>query len=167
MNKTPIDAEFLNFAEDFSTRWYLHDPETFITFVSKTGKYQIELHNSVLKNPKTEVEYTTPVRINTKDGVIQCSKTKLSSSDRYTPNFVFYLLIWCKYRFLRGNDNEADAEALKLYISLEKPIREVQDGLVHVFAETGHENLKARFVQILQIIHKIKSDAIHKKTNNN
>lgn len=168
MNKTPIDAEFLNFAEDFSTLWHLHDPgETPLIFHSQEGKHKIELHKVLLKD-KTGEELSTPVRVNIPNQLIQFSKSKLTSSDRYTPNFVFYMILWCKYNMLRGNDYEADAEALKLYISLEKPIREIQDGLLHVFSEVSNTDYaKNRFVRILQTIHKIKSDAIHKKTNNN
>lgn len=137
------DKELLDFAESFS-KIYKKSRGSF--FISKNKKYQIRYLSRI---PKTN----TCVRIGTKTGIIEMDKTLLKAK-AYTPDFVFFMVLWCiACKEQNGDFAKSDIETIKYYQTTDRSIKNIFLGYLHLFSKTINvEFNKNRYIALRNYI---------------
>ena len=116
------DQEFIDFAIYFSENYKS----------LKSGHY-------ISKGNKYQVFYFRPasfkgVRVSHKTGVIEMD-ARLLKNDKVTPDFVFYLMIWCQASFSMGcinienREGLVDSKAIAYYLNTGRSKKNLVSGL--------------------------------------
>lgn len=136
------DQEFIDFANYFSENYKS----------LKSGHY-------ISKGNKYQVFYFRPasfkgVRVSHKTGVIEMD-ARLLKNDKVTPDFVFYLMIWCRVSFNLGkiqNEMLVDKTAIDYYLKTGRPTKNIVLGME---ASLGNDfNAKTRLQNIVHVLGK-------------
>lgn len=139
---SPPDAEFLHFADQFSKTWETLATEKNAILKSDGGRHEIELGKE-FKDPSGK-DINFDFRVST-SGKIQIRKDRLQASKYYTPDYIFYSIIWCWYRPHIQDIQEADDQAIKYYLALGRPPKDVALGIIETYQGNPNVNNTQRY----------------------
>ncbi len=158
---TTLPSDILDFAEWFSknyktlssdvhSHYAQNNPQlNFCTYIDKTNKYKIEYYDVIFENDKP---ISSPISVNLNNGDIRISKYFFTKTEKSNENWVLYSIIWC---FCCGSKNDlmrADLLALKYYIQLKKPIKDILFYSLAVFSKSPSEQNRNRYKAITKFI---------------
>lgn len=116
------DAELLKFADEFSKVYKLYSAGDYF---SDNKKYHIRYLDTLEKS-------NTPARVCINNGKIELVKDKLLS-EKYTSDYVFYIIFWCIIETKVTNLKVSDKVALDYYATTGRSIKNVLKGILYSF----------------------------------
>lgn len=155
--------ELIDLAVSFSEGYKTLKPGT---YKSSNGRYQIEyvdvfkddkefLFNyegiMVGPNPNFGKELTVPARVNNTTGVIGFSK-KLFSHEAYTPDYVFYMVIWCAIGKQMKDAYRVDEIALQEYHKTGRSKKNLVKGYGQMFILSPSTENNRRYQNIIKTL---------------
>jgi hypothetical protein len=126
------DAELINFAKQFSDSYKnLKIGEYF----SENSKYHIK-YLPELMDVRIKAPLAVGARIEIKTGIIELNRFIFKSKE-YTPDFLFYIIIWCVVRNTiegRNDIRNADKMTVEYYLTTGRSIKNLAVGCLNLFS---------------------------------
>lgn len=98
-------------------------------------------------------EVTTYSRVGVVSGVIEFSRKRLLSSEKITPDFVFYSVIWAIVQFESKDYFASDMIAMKHYMTTNRSIKNFATGFLTVTANDENMELnEKRYQSIISLL---------------
>ena len=123
------DKELIAFANEFSK---MYKKVRVGEYCSSNNKYHIK-YLARIKNKNTGKALATGARISNMTGIIELDKF-IYKSKEYTPDFLFFIIIWCVVcRENKGNMKLSDKNAIKYYKTTKRSKRNIMKGFLKLF----------------------------------
>jgi hypothetical protein len=148
MNTFTPDEELINLADHFSKNY-----KTLSEGIYRSGndKYEIR-YVDFCRDPHTnEIQSTSAkVALHTKQIII--SRIKFQDQ-QYTPDYVFFIIIWCHIsHMLGGNTTTSDELSVRYYLTTKRNIKHLVQGYIALFQSAPNEANVKRMKLISSII---------------
>lgn len=118
------DDELLKFAKWFSENYQLLKPGD---FYSDNKNYHVKYKQHLTDNI-TGLTMATNARVGMTSGTIELDKTKFSVAS-YSPNFMFYIILWCvAEKKNKGNLFLSDEECCNYYLTTNRDVKDLING---------------------------------------
>ena len=141
-----LNKELLDFAELFSNNYKFLD----IGYFSSEKKYYQIVYKENFDKEEAVINKLNPARISRDSGVIEINKSAILSTDKYSINFLYYLIVWCAVRKNTVDEYEADAITVEVYKRLKKSKKDLLMGFLEMASHSSNVELnKKRYELIL------------------
>lgn len=153
ISKLSNNSELLNFAKHFSNTYTTLSTGT---YHSENNKYQIEFTEKF-------IDLITPVRVGNSSGKIEIARN-IIMNEEYTPDFIFYMIIWSVIKFdltKIESDYEsayelADEIATDFYLTTKRSPKNLLKGYIILLSITNLDSNKRRYKMVENIVKKKK-----------
>lgn len=152
------DTELLDFAKSFSENHQFLNVPTI--FYSERKRFCIEyLKDAYTDSNGNPTESKTVVRVSAKTCIIQFVHRILHETKEYTPNFIFFCVLWCIARRMKNVNSELEADILTLQYCLKsgwdkEKLTDVFNGWKKEFEKADTETNRMRMKKIAENIQK-------------
>ncbi len=134
-----LRKELIDLADEISTNFLKYFPHR--KSISSENYLITFIESSDINNGKPEFRFG---RVNKNTGEITLEKKHFIEYDVYTPNFLFYLILWLGYEKDLNNQLDSERAAFHLYKELGRPLISVVAGYSKLEKHITNPTFKAR-----------------------
>lgn len=147
INKLSNNSELLNFAKHFSNTYTTLSTGT---YHSENNKYQIEFVEDFSDS-------RNPIKVIKSNGTIEVAKNIILNHE-YTPDFVFYLIIWSVIKFDLIKYQLADELATDFYLTTKRSPKNLLKGYI-IISKNKPSDFNKRRYKLVELLVKKKKNA--------
>lgn len=160
--------ELLDFADYFSNNFktlsasVIKDKKEYpSTYRSNDGNYLIDYFYKI-RDTKTNKVVNTNIRVSHNTGIIQISKSKIISQE-CTPEYIFYIILWCIVEREVNDIVKADRITFEYYLTTGKSIKNLLTSYIKSLDNKNYPINKKRLKLIMDMADNHKKQTKTKK----